>query len=117
MLAECKLAKFIVRQAITRLNVTIECMDLQCEGCIMHSNPIYHALEAEYTVPLTQQMDYEMRETVATLGGARGVMTCAETVEAILGTNGLEQQEMEMMEYATRRITAARLRQEEQNLP
>jgi hypothetical protein len=117
MLAERKLAKFIVRYAITRLNMTIESMDLQWEGCIAHSNPIYHALEAEFAVPLLEQMDYETREAVATLGGTRGLMTCADTVEVVLASNGLEQQELDMMEYAIRKIAEHRLRQEEQNLP
>jgi hypothetical protein len=117
MLSERKLAKFIVRQAITRLNMTIESMDLQWDGCIAHSNPIYHALEAEFAVPLPEQMDCEMREAVATLGGARGLRTCADTVKAVLTSKGLEQQELEMMEYATWRIAKHRLRQAEQNLP
>jgi hypothetical protein len=75
LLKEHKLAKFIVRQAITRLNVTIESMDLQWEGCIAHSNPIYPAMDAEFAVPLNEQIDYETRETTAALGHARGLMT------------------------------------------
>jgi hypothetical protein len=98
MLAERKLAKFIVRQAVTCLNATIESMDLQWEDSIAHSNPIYHEMDAEFAIPLPEQMDYEMREATAALGGACGVMTCAETIENVLAANGLEPKELEMME-------------------
>jgi len=72
-------------------------------------------MDAEFAVPLNEQMDYETRETTAALGGARGLMTCADTVQGILAYNGLEQEELEMMEYATRRIAMHRLQQEEQH--
>jgi hypothetical protein len=116
VLKERKLAKFIVRQVIIRLNVTIESMDLQWEGCIADSNPLYHAMDAEFAVPLPDQMDYESRKTIAALGGARGLMTCADTVQSILSYNGLEQEEVEMKEYATRCIAQHRLQQEEQQM-
>jgi hypothetical protein len=52
MVAERKLAKFIARQAITRISLTIESMDMQCENCIQHSCSMYHAMNAESTVAL-----------------------------------------------------------------
>jgi hypothetical protein len=114
ILKERKFAKFIVRQAITRLNLTIKSMDLQWEGCIASSNLIYHAMDAEFAVPLGEQMDYEVRETMAGFAGVHGVMTCAETVQSVLAYNELEQEELEMMEYASCRIAQHRLLQEEQ---
>jgi hypothetical protein len=116
-LKEGKLVKFIVRQAITRLNVTIESMDMQWEGCIAHSNHIYRDLDAEFAVPLGLQMDHESREAIAALGGAQGFATCAETVASILSRNGLEQEELAMMEHATRRIAQHRLRRSSRQNP
>lgn len=113
-LKERKLVKFIVRQTITRLNVIIESMDLQWEGCIQHSCAMHHEMDAEFAVPLPEQMDHEAQEATAILGGARGLMTCAEAVGSILSYNGLEAEELAIMEYATRRIAAHCLQQEEQ---
>jgi len=56
MITRRKLAKWIARQAISRINLTIESMELTWVNCIEASCPYYHAMEAEYAVHVQARM-------------------------------------------------------------
>jgi hypothetical protein len=98
--------EWIVWQTISRINTTIETMELTWVAIIKTSYPIYHAMEAECTLPVQVRMEYDMIEQPTTLTGSEGRILGSETVDRILKHNGMEPDEEHLMMIATQAIAA-----------